>query len=234
MITENKILKELEALYSKIDSEGREAIQNSQEKIDPFLNNLEQDRRFGLTLLIKIPEKVTGSFRRIEEEIQKVEPEQYFYPEPDLHVTVVDLVSASAGFKRDEPLIGKSVQLIENAVKRVPPFTIRFQGIIISNAAILVKGYYRDGLQDLRNIMRKTAHEEGINLQERYQSISSHSTIVRYMSALQNRKKFLTVVQNYHELEMGTVLVNELELVIHDWYNRRKEVIKKFVFNDRN
>lgn len=232
MITEDKILKELEALYSKINSEGREAIQNSQEKIDLFLNNLEQDRRFGLTLLIKIPKKITGSFRRIEEEIQKVEPEQYFYPETDLHLTVVDLVSASAGFKKDETLIGKSIQLMENAVKRVRPFTIRFQGIITSNAAVLVKGFYRDGLPDLRHQMRKIAHEEGINLQERYQSISAHSTMVRFKSAFQNRREFLTVVQNFHDLEIGTVLVNELELVIHDWYNRRKEVIKKFVLND--
>ena len=228
MIPQDKITASLDALYEKIDFEGREAIRNRREMIDPVLNHLEQDKRLELTLLIHIGGTVAGSLKAFMDEMRKLEPDQYFYPESDLHVTVLDLISADQNFERNRLVIDESLELAKSAISGLPPFCIDFNGIITSNAAVLAKGYYTGGLRNLRDRLRSIAMEQGFDLRERYQSISAHSTIIRYKSALQNREKFLTTLEKYKRFNIGGLKVNELELVIHDWYNRRREAIGKF------
>lgn len=43
------------------------------------------------------------------------------------------------------------------------------------------------------------------------------------------RADLIGIVQKYNEFDIGTMNVNEIELTIHDWYNRKKEVNRKFV-----
>jgi 2'-5' RNA ligase len=222
---------ELETLYSHINFQGMEAILHHQEKIDPVLNNPAQYKRLGLTLLIHIRGEITGKLRLLIEEIRRIEPQQYFYPESDFHVTILDLISANENFIQDNLLITQSSKLVQNTVNGLAPFNINFRGIIPSNEAILVKGYYREGLQKLRNRMRELAHQQNIDLKERYQSISAHSTIVRFKSKLQNREKLLALLQEYQDFLIGEFQVNELELVIHDWYNHRRQEIEKYRLN---
>ncbi|HBF34779.1 TPA: hypothetical protein DDW35_09470, partial [Candidatus Sumerlaeota bacterium] len=44
-----------------------------------------------------------------------------------------------------------------------------------------------------------------------------------------NREQLLAKIQEYHDFEIGTIRVDEIDLVIHDCYHRRKEEIQKFV-----
>jgi 2'-5' RNA ligase len=228
MINHFETIKDLDILYSKINSEGKVAIVDGQELVDPLLYNIGQDKRIGLTLLISIQGKITQDFKTLEEKIATIEQEQYFYPETDLHVTVLDLISAREDFTRDESVINQSIELIEKAVIGLAPFDIRFKGIIVSNGAILAKGYYSNGLPQLRDKIREIALERGFNLKERYQSISAHSTIVRFKSNLRNREQLLATVQNCYDLDIGVIRVRELELVIHNWYHSKKEMVRKF------
>ncbi len=232
MITRDEITKALEALYLRINAAGKEAILNRKENIDPVLNNLEQDQRFGLSLLITIKGKIVENFKFLMEEVKKTEPEQYFYPESDLHITILDLISANEGYQRDDYIIGRSVKIIEKAINGLPPFEIKFKGIIFSNAAILAKGYYDFELQLIRERMRKIALENDIDFKERYQSISAHSTIVRFNKSLQNREKLAAIIQKYNNFDIGFMKVNQLDLVVHDWYNRKKEGVGKFILSD--
>jgi 2'-5' RNA ligase len=126
---------------------------------------------------------------------------------------------------------GKTVNL--DAMIDLEPFNISFKGIIVSNDAILAKGYYHEGLLKLRDKIRKIATERGFDLKERYQSISAHATIERFMTNVSNSEQLLARVQNYHDFEIGTIRVNELELVIHDWYHSQKEEIRKFILRTR-
>ncbi|TCL74265.1 A-kinase anchor protein AKAP7 [Hydrogenispora ethanolica] len=226
----DRLTGDLETLYTTINLEGMEAIRSGQEKIDPHLNNLGQDKRLGLTLLITIKGEITQGFQFLTEEIQKIESEQYFYPETDLHITILDLISATESFEKNDAMIRESIKVVQNAMKGLSPFDVQFNGIIASNAAILVKGYDDGGLQKLRRRTRKTASEYGIILKERYQSISAHSTIVRFKKALKNREQLSAVLQQYHDFDMGVMKVNELELVVHDWYNRKKDSVRKLLW----
>lgn len=229
MIHDAQIMKDLDILYARINSEGKNAIQNGEESIDPYLLHMEQDKRRGLVLLVNVHGQIAGNLSKVEKEIKAIEPQQYYYPDTDLHVTIIDLISASIEFTRDEAVINKSIKIIENAIIGIKPFEIQFKGIIVSNGAILVKGYYSEELPQLRGKLRKIAIERDFDLKERYQSISAHTTIGRFMTKISNNGQFLERIREYHDFEIGTIRVNELELVIHDWYNSQKEEIKKFI-----
>ena len=160
-----------------------------------------------------------------------VEPEQYYYPEADFHVTIMDLISANVQFTADENTMKAAREIVENALTGIASFDIHFQGIVASNGAILAKGYYHEGLMPIRDRIRRTAIERGFDLKERYQSISAHTTIARFRSKISNSDQLLSLIEDYRNVEIGTVRVNELALMVHDWYHHRKTEIHKFFLN---
>jgi hypothetical protein len=229
MINDAQIIKDLDALYAKIHSDGQKAIRNGMELIDPYLQQKDQDQRRGLALLANPKGPIPKNLGMLLNEMKAIEPVQYYYPETDFHVTVMDLISANLQFTADETLIQKANQIIETAITGMAPFDIHFKGIIVSNGAILAKGYYNGGLPQLRDKIRKIAAEYDFNLEERYQSISAHVTIARFISKAVSSELLLAKIGDYHDFEIGVTRVNDLELVIHDWYNSRKNVIRKFI-----
>ena len=155
------MINELEALYSSIHSGSMQSIVNGHETIDPLLNARENDTRFGITLLIPLGTSIASEISSIRDEIRKIEPGQYFYPASDLHVTVLDLQSAHESFQRDNERIEESIRLIEMAISGIAQFDIDFRGIIFSNAGILLKGYYYNGLETIRTRIRERSGRGG-------------------------------------------------------------------------
>ena len=228
------MIDELESLYSAIHAGSVQNVISGNETIDHLLNAPEKDRRFGITLLIPLSDAIASSISPIRDDIRRIEPQQYFYTGPDLHITVLDLQRAHEGFQRDSDRLENCIRLIETVLPGIEPFEISFKGIILSSAGILIKGYYREGLQHLRTGVRNRAVERGITLRERYQSLSAHVTIVRFKSALLNRRRLTAYIQNNMHRPIGAMTVQEIHLVIHDWYNRRKEVVRRFSLPQRS
>lgn len=223
-----KISKKLRDLYQTINNEGQEALLKGEEKIDFILQNGQEDKRRGLTLLIKVKNPVAEKIAYLMEKIRSIEGNQYFYPVSDLHVTVLTFLSGRENFILEEEIKRKSLQIVEKAVLALPPFELEFRGIAVTNAAILAKGYYKSGLSSLRDRIRELAIENDFPLRERYQTISGHSTIVRFKNPLQKREKFLALIQEYQDFNLGVMEVDCLKLVVHDWYNSQKETIREF------
>jgi 2'-5' RNA ligase len=222
------MVKQLETLYSQIHSENCAALSEGKHTIDPILQNSNADARLGISLLIKVAPMITDEISSIENEIKVMEPDQYYYPKADLHITVIDLIAAHEEFRRNDEQIEEFILLVKKAIKAVAPFELMFKGIILSSIGVLAKGYYTEGLQDIRNRIRCIASERGIRIQERYQSISAHTTFIRFSSMLKNHLRLISFVADNLNRKIGSMAVKELSLVIHDWYNRRKEVIKAF------
>lgn len=226
MADDKNLLKKLDSLYSSINAEGCTLFDSGRCVPDPFLNApRENDKRRGITLLVPLDVKTAGACTVLENDIRAIEPDLYFYPVSDLHVTVLDLVSVRDGFRRDDDGIGKFIRLMEKAVAEVHPFSISFKGIITSRAGILVKGYYSRELQDLRARIRELAIAENIALEERYKSYSAHVTVARFKSLVRNWPALWAFIEKESLREVGAMTVNAMHLVIHDWYNREKETI---------
>jgi hypothetical protein len=75
MATNKNISKDLESLYSSINSESHEKFNSGQYYVDPFLNAPETDKRLGITLLIPLCGALIRNLVALENDIHAIEPD---------------------------------------------------------------------------------------------------------------------------------------------------------------
>ena len=191
-------------------------------KGDKYLKNVKIDNRMSLVLLIRIPPEIGDKIEKCISELKVIEPNVYYYPKSDFHITVIDILKGEENRVIPQNL-NEYIQCIKECVGKIKPFKIEFNGITASDNAIMVKGYYEYELQKLRDLLRKTLKEKGLKLEERYESISSHITIMRIPERIEKPKDLLEFVEK--ERIFGIMEVNSLELSFHNWYDTKKEIL---------
>lgn len=66
--------------------------------IDTLINNNDDTRR-GITALSYIDGEVANKISSFLSDIKQIEPQQYCYPQNEIHLTVLSIISCAAGFK---------------------------------------------------------------------------------------------------------------------------------------
>ena len=202
--------------------------QKNKEKIlsggrpDKFLNNVTNDNRMSLDLLIRFNPEITEKFEKCISELKNIEPNLYYYPKSDFHVTVIDILKASPNRKTPENL-DEYINCIKKCIKQIKPFKIEFKGLTMSDNAIMIKGYYEYELEKFREILRKTLRESGLIFEERYETISCHITISRVPDKINNPDDLIKFIEK--EKMFGVIEVDSFELSLHNWYDTKKEVL---------
>ena len=211
---------QLTTLYNNINQQGMSPIRNHQEQLDSNLLNPDKDMRRGLTLTASLSAHVSRNIMFCLQKLAAIEPNQYFYPPTDLHITIIDLIAASSDF---------SLSTFEEEKYKnvVGPIHWQLAGMITSSGALLVKGYYSAELSTLRNALRKELPLHDLLLKERYPTISGHVTVARYTSPIQQVDCFLKTLEEFKSINFGQVTTSSLDLVVHDWYNHNSRLISK-------
>lgn len=80
----------------------------------------------------------------------------------------------------------------------------------------------------LRQRLRQSILDNNMNLDERYPTISSHITIARFKNKIEERKRLIEILKEYENYDFGTFKVSEIELIYHNWYDSKKEVLEKY------
>lgn len=192
---------------------------------DSFLTSSSTDERMALALVFRPSGEIAGRITAHLEQLRDMEPDLYFYPPRDLHVTVVDILKGMPGRKIPDN-IEQYIQCIKECAARIRPFTVEFDGMTASDNAAMVKGFYEAELEDFRILIRRAFAEKSLPLEERYQTISSHITTTRIPIKLQNPKAFIDYIME--PVSFGTMKTDSLELVFHNWYDSKKTVLAKF------
>ena len=221
-------MDKLKQPYARIDQQGVQAISTHQEQVDPNLQNLKADSRRGLTLLVKLPAHVTRNISFVLNDLKKLEPFQYYYTANTIHITVMDIRRAVPDFHMSKEELINYQQVIQETIENVNAINWHLAGLICSPGAILVKGFYSSELQQLRNGLRASLLKNGLLLDERYATSSGHATVARFKKNLIHPQEFLNEINNFHTVEFGDFRTSEVDLVIHDWYNRRPHLIERF------
>ena len=189
---------------------------------DALLEKALTDSRMSLVVLIRITPDVAKKISSCIDELKRIEPNLYYYPAKDFHITVMDVLKGEEG--RVIPSnITEYIRCIEECSKDISPFRIKFDGLTASDNAVLVRGYYDDQLMVFRQKLREMLKQRGLSLEERYKTISSHVTIARLYSKFQNPEKLLDYIETPRPF--GTITVSNLEISFHNWYDTRKEVL---------
>ncbi len=206
-------------LYDGIHAANIERLESSHVHIDEFLMDHKPDFRRGISLLLPI-RSISDSYSKLVASLRQIEPNQYFYPLQDLHVTVFDFIQASEKYRKNEEVEATFLNLSKKAIQTIKTFPIQLDGIVFSHAAGLIQGFDGQVLCALRESIREELKKRGIQNDERYKSESSHVTFLRFMNRLSNPTELCRYIQSHRSFEIGTEMVREFEVVEHDWYNK--------------
>ncbi len=209
--------------YNQLYKTSSEAILAGKYGIDSELKN-ESDSRFGITLLIRPNEEVKANIQRFINELKKAEPEQYFYPDSDIHITVLSIISCSTEFSLNQISPKEYIEIICRSLVDVDKIKIHYKGVTASPSAIMIQGFPSDEtLNNLRNRLRENFKNSQLQqtIDSRYEISTAHSTIMRFQEKLQNPKKLIQIVEQYRDYDFGEFDVKSIELVYNDWYQRK-------------
>jgi 2'-5' RNA ligase len=220
--------KTLDDLYARIHAQGMQLLAEGQIPGDPYLDSgsdAPPDTRRGLTLLF--PLEPHAPLRSLLADWRGRFPEWYVYPDRDLHVTGVSLISARDGYVPDVETVQRYLDCVRAALVSLPPFAIAFEGIIASPTGLLLKGYYEQGLDEMRARIRAEAARRGLPLHERYETLSAHVSLARYIRPETDLPKIERLVREYEGRAFGEYPVRDLLYVHQDWYNRNSRVLAR-------
>ncbi|WP_194766375.1 2'-5' RNA ligase family protein [Tamlana sp. I1] len=222
----------LEAHYNKLYKASKSQILADAYEIDPLIDS-KTDNRFGITLLIRPSEAVKKNIQKCIDELKHREPNQYYYPNSDIHITIMSIISCYNGFNLSKIDLSKYIEIIQNCLTNTKEVRIQFKGLTASNSCIMLQGYMSDStINDIRDRLRIAFKNSNLeqSLDKRYAIQTAHATIVRFKSVLNNKVEFLKTVETYKNFDFGTFKVENFELVYNDWYQRQKFVKKLHVF----
>jgi hypothetical protein len=219
-------LNDLRQHYDWLHQQALHKINSKGFEFDPLIDDASDSRR-GLTLLFRPDKPVLAKIREFLGKVRSLDSEHYFYRNPDIHITVMPIISCYPGFSLDKVETETYIQLIEKCLLGLGVFKVDFQGVIFSPSCIIVKGYPLDGTlhqirENLRNEFPKVPLEQ--SLDKRYVLRTAHSTVVRFKRPIREPKKMEALVTASRELDFGVSSIHKLSFVYNDWYQREEKV----------
>ena len=213
--------------YNQLYKTAAEAILSGKYNLDSHIKD-SSDSRFGITLLARPSKKVNAEIQQFLNHLKAVEQTQYYYPNSDIHITVLSIISCYQGFNLDKIAVEEYIKTVQQSLVDLDEITIEFRGVTASNSAIMIQGFPSDeSLTALRNKLREnfknTALEQSID--SRYSISTAHSTVMRFTEKLVNPEKLIEVTEKFRDYNFGIFKVEKLELVFNDWYQREKNTI---------
>jgi 2'-5' RNA ligase len=223
----------LEAHYSKLYNESIGKISSGNYEIDTLIDSA-FDKRFGITLILRPSSEVKNNIQKFIGQLKKVEPNQYYYPNSDIHITIMSIISCYDGFDISKIDLSKYVELIKKCLIINQHTTIQFKGLTASNSCIMLQGFMNNNtINEIRDLLRQEFKNSTLeqSLDKRYAIQTAHSTIVRFRKELKTPKEFIKTIEQFKDYDFGTFEVKEFELVLNDWYQRKEntKLLKTFI-----
>lgn len=220
------------ALYDQLWENSLAHIQSKGFDHDPLIDS-PLDNRFGITLLIRPSKEVNDAVQHFLARVKAVELAHYFYPNPDIHVTVMPIISCYKGFELGQINPKEYIDLLNSCLKGLPRFFIEFRGVTASPSCIMIKGFpLDDTLEKIRNRLRQAFRDSSLqqSLDKRYPLQTAHSTVIRFKRQVRDQAAVLEQLDQFRDFYFGRFEVKELELVFNDWYQREEKVQKLYTF----
>ncbi|KJD32965.1 mutarotase [Tamlana nanhaiensis] len=216
----------LQAHYLSLYNHAISVYKNDTYEVDNNIDS-ELDNRYGITLLIRPPKEIKAQISSFLNDLKRIESNQYFYPETDIHITVMSIISCYNDFNLSNINLEEYIAIIEKSLVDIASFNIQFKGLTASPSCLMIQGFLDDNtLKLIRNNLRN--HFKNSNLEhsidKRYAIQTAHSTIFRLRHNFNNKTDFINKIETYKTHNFGKFTVNQLELVYNDWYQRDAKV----------
>jgi len=190
-------------------------------QLDYHLLNKANDLRRGVSLSFWLPASIQARIKNFLDQLAADFPGQYFYQPEELHVTVVTLVSATEHWQQEFGDVGSFRAILGEVLARHPPFQVEFRGVTAAPNAVLIQGFpIGNTLENIRADLRRTFVERGFpnRLDRRYPNSAAHVTAMRFCKPDSDWKRLAAVLKASRQIHFGTMQVEELQLLLSDWY----------------
>ncbi len=218
--------------YTKLYNDAIQKIKSDNYQTDQLIDS-SSDKRLGLTLIIRPDNSVCTKIQSFLNELKSIEPNQYYYPDSDIHITVLSIISCYQGFDLARIAIPDYIDRIAMSLPVQKEIEIKFKGITLSPSCIMIQGFMSDNtLNEIRDQLRINFKSSVLEqtIDTRYSIQTAHSTVVRFRTALTQKNEYLKVLEDYRNHCFGTFKTHTLELVCNDWYQRKKNVEELYRF----
>jgi len=210
--------------YNQLYTKSSEAILAGNYQLDSQITNT-SDSRFGITLLIRPSEKINNTIQLFLNDLKEVDAAQYYYPNSDIHITLLSIISCYEGFNLETIAVQDYVKIIQESLIDLPEIKIKFRGITASPSAVMIQGFPTDeSLHTLRDKLRANFKKSTLqqSIDSRYSIATAHLTVVRFQEKLENAEQVVTIMEKFRDYDFGEFIVDKIELVYNDWYQRRE------------
>lgn len=219
--------------YKKLFTESSKAILDNNYVIDTKID-AENDNRFGITLLIRPPESIKNKIQSFLNELKKENPTQYYYPNSDLHITVLSIISCYDGFGLNQINPEAYISIIQGNLAALKNLEINLSGITASNSTIMIQGFpSNDGLNSFRDLLRKAFQNTTLekSIDSRYTLFTAHISVCRFRKPITNTEKLVSLLEKNLMTDFGKFEVKEIELVHNDWYQKKEktQILHQFI-----
>ncbi|RKF18134.1 hypothetical protein DBZ36_12935 [Alginatibacterium sediminis] len=195
----------------------------NQYQLDPNIHSSNDTRR-GITALAYLHtnnQSVSQAIDSFAKQVSLIEPQQYYHPIDELHLTLLAIISCVAGFELSQIDSRRYSDIFNDVMASSEPITIHFRGITASASCIVVQGFPADSaLNDLRAKFRAAFKRSGLrtSIDSRYELVIAHTSVVRFCAPLQNSQQLLELCKRYKNYDFGSVVLRDIELVFNNWY----------------
>ena len=213
-------MSDLKSLYSQMWIDSIDKFKSNACEIDPLIND-STDLRRGITVLSYFDNSVEDKISTFLDELKIIEPEQYYYPKNELHLTILSIISCITGFKLSNIDVEAYSSIFKETLKNIDGFKVKYKGITVSPSCILIQGFPDENqLNHLRNSLRVSFKKAKLDttIDSRYKISTAHTTAVRCLTPFRNSNNLMRVLSKYKNYDFGTLEVNSLELVFNNWY----------------
>ncbi|HEX5690048.1 MAG TPA: 2'-5' RNA ligase family protein [Roseiflexaceae bacterium] len=189
--------------------------------VDQRLARKERDQRRGLTVIARLAPDIVARIGELLQALAVVEPRQYYYPQADLHLTVLSLFTATEQYQSHLDRLDDYRDAVASALRSTPSFAVDMVGITVAPGAVLLQGFPTDGtLNKARDRLREALIGRGLDtsLDQRYRLVTAHSTLVRFAAPLAAPEQFADALTAYRYTSFGRSVIASLDLVLNDWY----------------
>ena len=191
---------------------------------DPLLAHKASDGRRGLTVIARPAPAVAAGLAGMLGTLAALEPQQYYYPQSDFHLTVLSLFTATDDYAPRLQRLAEYRDAVAAVLAAAPAFSIDTAGITLAAGAVLAQGFpHGPALDMLREGLRAELRSRGLGagLDQRYRLVTAHSTIIRFAAPLSAPGRFAQALSDFRSAPFGRNHVAALDLVFNDWYMSR-------------
>ena len=216
-------------LYDSIFQEHIKDIENNRIITDEYLKKETIDNRRGISLIIPISFDNT-IYNDLVKEYCDIEPNQYYYPDTDLHITIFTFLSARDSYINNEEVNRHFKCISETVLQSIRTFNILLNGITFSKEAGFINGYDNNVLIIIRDSIRKEMKNKVLKIDERYKSETAHITFTRFVNPLLDNYRLVNKIKDDKYRSIDEIVIRKIELVEHDWYNKllHRKVLETF------